>query len=113
MKIVIDQNISFRIIHQIEHLFTKVEHIRTLGWTDAPDIIIFRNAKQQKFDAILTLDEDFDNLILENGTPPKILWLRVRNCSTAHLAKIIALKIEIINEFLNDKELDCLEIFDI
>lgn len=112
MKIVIDQNISFRIIPHINHLFTEIIHIRTLGWTDAPDIVIFRNAKQQDFDAILTLDEDFDNIILENSPPPKILWLRVRNCTTNHLAKIIVDKIEVINEFLKDKELDCLEIYD-
>lgn len=112
MKIVIDQNISFRIIQHINHLFADVAHIRTLGWTDAPDIVIFRNAKQQGFDAILTLDEDFDNIILENSPPPKILWLRVRSCSTSHLAQIIVNKIEVINEFLKDKELDCLEIYD-
>lgn len=113
MKIVIDQNISFRIIPHIKHLFAEVEHVRTLGWTNAPDIIIFRNAKQQEFDAILTLDEDFDNIIFENNPPPKILWLRVRNCSTLHLAEIIEDKIEIINNFLNDDELYCLEIFGI
>lgn len=71
MKIVIDQNISFRIISHINHPFTEVAHIRTLGWTDTPDIVIFRNAKQQGFDAILTLDEDFDNIILKNSPPPK------------------------------------------
>jgi predicted nuclease of predicted toxin-antitoxin system len=113
MKIVIDQNISFRIVPHINHLFTEVGHVRTLGWTDAPDIIIFRNAKQQGFDAILTLDEDFDNIILENIPPPKILWLRIRNCSTLHLAEIIENKIEIINNFLNDDELYCLEIFEV
>jgi predicted nuclease of predicted toxin-antitoxin system len=113
MKIIIDQNISFRIIPHINHLFTEVAHVRMLSWTDAPDILIFRNAKQNGFDAILTLDEDFDNIILENSPPPKILWLRVRNCSTSHLAQIIKNKIDIINDFLIDKELDCLEIFDI
>lgn len=112
MKIVIDQNISFRIIPHITHLFSEVAHVRSLGWTDFPNILIFRNAKQQEFDTILTLDEDFENIILENSPPPKILWLRVRNCSTIHLAEIIINKIEIINEFLNDKELDCLEIYD-
>ncbi len=60
-----------------------------------------------------SLDEDFDNIILENNPPPKILWLRIRNCSTPHLDKIIENKIDIINEFLIDEELDCLEIFDI
>jgi predicted nuclease of predicted toxin-antitoxin system len=66
MKIVIDQNISYRIIPQINHLFDEIPHVRMLGWTDASDIVIFRNARQNGFDAILTLDEDFDNIILEN-----------------------------------------------
>ncbi len=55
MKIVVDQNISYRIIPQISHLFDVVTHVRMLGLTDASDIVIFRNARQNRFDAILTL----------------------------------------------------------
>jgi predicted nuclease of predicted toxin-antitoxin system len=112
MKVVIDQNISQRIVPKIEHLFENTAHVRTLGWTDASDIQIFREARTAGFDAILTLDEDFENIILENSPPPKILWLRIRNCSTQHLAEIIKNKIELIDKFLNDSELDCLEIYE-
>ncbi len=112
MRVIIDQNISHRIIPKIVHLFDETAHVRTLGLINAPDVVIFRNAKQQKFDAILTLDEDFENIILQNAPPPKILWLRVRNCSTQHLAEIIKNNIDLINDFLVSEDHDCLEIFE-
>lgn len=43
---------------------------------------------------------------------PKILWLRVKNCSTNHLAEIIVSKIEVIHSFLQEENFDYLEIFD-
>lgn len=43
---------------------------------------------------------------------PKILWLRVKNCSTNHLAEIIVSKIEVIHSFLQEENVDYLEIFD-
>lgn len=113
MRILIDQNISFRLIPKINHLFSEVEHVRSLGLTDAADITIFRQARLLNYDGILTLDEDFENIIIENSPPPKILWLRVRNCSTNHLAEIIVNKTEVIHGFLKEENVDYLEIFDV
>jgi predicted nuclease of predicted toxin-antitoxin system len=50
MKILIDQNISFRIIHHLEHLSFDLHHVKTLGLTDANDHQIFRFARQNAFD---------------------------------------------------------------
>jgi len=41
MKILIDQNISFRLAQRILHVFSEVEHVKTLGLTDANDYHIF------------------------------------------------------------------------
>ncbi|MBK6993689.1 MAG: DUF5615 family PIN-like protein [Lewinellaceae bacterium] len=44
---------------------------KTLGLTDFPDVVIFETARRENFNAILTLDEDFHNLVMERGVPPK------------------------------------------
>jgi predicted nuclease of predicted toxin-antitoxin system len=44
-------------------------------------------AREEKYDAIITLDEDFNKLLLQYGTPPKIIWIKTGNCSTAKLTE--------------------------
>ena len=54
MKILIDQNISFRLINWIEGAFPNVLHVKSLGLTDTDDYKIFKYARRNNFDAILT-----------------------------------------------------------
>lgn len=111
MKILIDQNISFRLLPYLQSEFPEITHVKNVDLMDSSDYKIFKYAQQNEFLSILTLDEDFNNLQLEHGTPPKIIWLRVGNCSTKVLAGIILSKVEIIKNFLSTNETDCLEIF--
>lgn len=111
MKILIDQNISFRILPYVKPEFEFIAHVKDLGLTDFSDHKIFQFARKNEFVAILTLDEDFNNLQIEFGVPPKIIWLRVGNCSTKILAQLILDKASIIKKFLLDEQTECLEIF--
>ena len=54
MKILIDRNISFRIINRIEGAFPNVLHVKSLGLIDTDDYKIFIYARRNNFDAILT-----------------------------------------------------------
>ncbi len=111
MKILIDQNISFRLIARINAVFSDVAHVRFLNLTDADDFRIFRFAREYGYDAILTLDEDFSNILMSQGTPPKIIWLRLQNASIALQASTLFNNAQTIQQFLNDTDSDCLEIY--
>ncbi len=111
MKILVDQNISFRLVQRIAAAFPQTEHVKSLGLTDANDHHIFMSARQQGFAAVFTQDEDFYNLLLEHGPPPKIIWLRTGNCSTAFLVEVILRNAGLIRFFLADDGQDCLEIY--
>jgi predicted nuclease of predicted toxin-antitoxin system len=111
MKLLLDQNISFRIIKMIESGLPDIHHVRDLDLTNFPDFQIFQFARAHGYDAILTLDEDFYNIQLEHGVPPKVIWLRTGNCSTRFLADTILQNIGKIHSFLVDESHDCLEIF--
>jgi len=69
------------------------------------------SARKLQYDAIITLDDDFSKLLLEHGTPPKIIWLKTGNCSTAKLIDVIISHKEVIQHFLSDAGFDCLEIY--
>jgi predicted nuclease of predicted toxin-antitoxin system len=86
--------------------------VKELGLTDEDDYKIFMEARRIGADAIFTLDSDFQMLWQLFGTPPKIIWLRVGNCSTQHLANIIIKHHNRIQEFLSSSEHDCLTILE-
>lgn len=112
MKLLFDQNISFRIVKKIEDILPQSNQVRLLGLENATDVDIWEYAKNNKF-TIVTFDTDFYDLSLIKGTPPKIIWLRIGNTSTATLIECLKLNFELIVEFIqnNDyKNLSCLEI---
>ena len=111
MKILVDQNISFRVIPHLLSTFGDVQHVKTHNLLDTNDHDIFKYARANGFDGIITMDDDFQNILLERGTPPKIIWIRTGNCSTAVLIEVLLNNISIIKSFMANEELDSLEIF--
>ena len=112
MKVLIDQNISFRLIERVQHaLPIDFIHVKSVNLADASDISIYVYAKNENFDAIMTMDNDFINIQSMLGTPPKLIWLRVGNCSTAALSLIINQKTTEIHAFLEEVDNDILEIW--
>lgn len=111
MAILIDQNISYRLLNRIKDEFPDATHVRLLGLTDYDDFQIYLFARKEGYAAILTLDEDFSLIQLEHQAPPKIIWLRTGNCSTATLTRIIQENAALIHQFLEDNTHDCLEIY--
>ena len=112
MRLLFDQNISFRIISKIETDFPEVKQVRQLGIENYSDIEIWKYAKENKF-TIVTFDADFYDLSNLKGHPPKIIWLRFGNTKTDFLAAILHKKKSIIKDFLNSdayQEIACLEI---
>jgi predicted nuclease of predicted toxin-antitoxin system len=111
MQLLIDQNISYRLLARISDIFPHAQHIKDLGLWNSSDDEIFMMAREKGFDAILTLDTDFVGLYQQHGTPPKIIWIRTGNISTPALAAILHHHLQAINEFIADETLQCLQIF--
>ncbi len=109
MKLLFDQNISFRIIKKIEDIFQDSEQTKRLNLDKASDFEIWKYAKNNNF-CIVTFDSDFIDISVLKGTPPKIIWLRVGNTSTNSIAEIFQTNQEIIKEFLTSVEVAYLEL---
>lgn len=112
MKILFDQNISFRIINKINHLYPEAKQVRELGLENSTDIEIWNFANLNGF-TIITFDSDFFDISNIKGYPPKIIWFKTGNCTTNNVKDILIDKFEIIKEFLTNihfKEISCLEI---
>ncbi|MBK9045713.1 MAG: DUF5615 family PIN-like protein [Bacteroidetes bacterium] len=109
MKLLFDQNISFRIINKVEGSFPGSEQTRRLNLDKASDLDIWNYAKRHEY-CIVTFDSDFIDISVLKGFPPKIIWLRSGNTSTENIAGILLGNQNYIKEFLNNAEVAFLEL---
>ena len=112
MKLLFDQNISFRITKLVADNYPDAKHVSELGLENSTDSSIWEYAKSNGY-SIVTFDSDFYDLSVVKGCPPKIIWLRIGNTCTSSIAKVLNEDWELIHAFLTDtsyKDLSCLEI---
>ena len=69
-------------------MFPGTAHVEDLGLATAKDGEIWRFAKENGF-AILSKDSDFYNGAVVYGGPPKVIWLRIGNCTTAQIEDVL------------------------
>jgi len=110
MKLLFDQNISYRILRLLPENFSNCCHLRSVGLLNCNDVEIWLFAKQKGF-TLVTFDADFLDIAILNGFPPKIVWLRTGNLTTPEIADRIILNSSIITAFIDDPEQYCLEIY--
>lgn len=110
MKLLIDQNLSHRLVKPLQTLFPATEQVRRLGLTNQRDQHIWEYARQYGF-VILTQDEDFAELSLLRGAPPKVLLLRAGNLPSQQVVDLLTRHhLRIYTLLAPDSEVDCLEL---
>ena len=109
MRLLFDQNISAKITRLLKDSFPDCSQVTLEGLYNAKDIEIWEWAKENN-GCIVTFDSNFLNILTLKGFPPKILLLRIGNRRTKDLAKILIERKEVINAFLSDGTIGCLEI---
>ena len=111
MKLLFDQNISFRLVKRIESLFPGSQQVKSLALENKTDKTIWDFAKKEEY-TIVTFDSDYYDLSLTLSHPPKIIWIKTGNLTTNALEKLLTAKAEQIKSFISDSDLGCLEITD-
>lgn len=109
MKLLLDQNISHRIIPKLIEYFPEVKQVRQLGLENIQDSFIWNYARENDY-SIVSFDADFFDLSIIRGFPPKIIWLRIGNTNTNNLADVIINNTRHITDFVNEADFGCLEI---
>ena len=111
MKLLFDDNISYRIVKMVIGLFPDCLHVSRTGLANpAPDRLIWEYARKQDY-IIVTFDEDFENLYNLYGFPPKVIVLRLGNTSTRIIADTLSSKKPEIETFCLSDMYGLLEIF--
>jgi predicted nuclease of predicted toxin-antitoxin system len=82
MKLLSDQNISFKLCQQLTDLYPNSTQVRLVGLAEADDRVIWDYAGANGF-ALVSLDADFAEMAAVLGPPPKVIWLRCGNQPTS------------------------------
>lgn len=111
MKILLDANLSWRLVNKLKDHFEEVQHVdsTTLEFP-AKDLEIWNYAKTNEF-IIITNDEDFLNLLLSLGFPPKIVLLRTGNQSTQFITDILIRHFTDISSMQKDSKTGILQLY--
>jgi len=70
VKLLLDENLSPRLVRRIEDLFPGSMHVRSEGLKETPDKTVWEFARSNAF-SIVTADADFYDLAIALGHPPK------------------------------------------
>lgn len=110
MKLPFDENISYRILKKVKEIFPDSKHTSNISKGLLSDKQIFDYAKAKNL-SIVTQDQDFYDLQILYGYPPKIILLRIGNTSTQNiLAKLQEKKSE-LTQFLSNPDFGLIEIY--
>ena len=109
MKLLFDQNLSFRLCNLLFDLFPDSSQVRLVGLDRAVDRDVWLYAKANGF-AVVTQDSDYADMSALYGSPPKVIWLRCGNQPTAAIEALLRNHATEISSLENDSDIDCLEI---
>lgn len=109
MKLLFDENLSFRLCALLADLFPESRQARLAGLAEASDRVIWDYARTNSF-AIVSLDSDFADMAAVLGPPPKVIWLRCGNQPSAAVERLLRDHAQTIAAFGQD-DANCLEIY--
>jgi predicted nuclease of predicted toxin-antitoxin system len=104
VRLLLDENLSERLIPALAPRFADTLHVRVLGLGGAADTRLWEVAAREQC-LLVTKDEDFVQLSVLRGPPPKVLWLNVGNAGTPVITRLVLQNAEAIEAFVAHPEL--------
>lgn len=88
MKLLLDENLSFKLVALLADAFPGTAHVRDVGLSGAADDAVWAHARLQGM-AVASKDSDFHDRARLHGPPPKLVWIQRGNCSTREIEAIL------------------------
>ena len=88
MKLLFDENVSPRLVAGLSDVFPGSVHVRDVGLDRATDAGIWGYARDHDL-SIVSKDSDFHQVSFVRGPPPKVIWIRRGNCTTADIEALL------------------------
>lgn len=103
MKLILDQNLSHRLLELLSDVFPEAIHVRSVGLAKSDDEVIWQYAADHGR-VIVSRDWDFVERSLLRGFPPKVVWVRIPNLTTVQIGSFLRQNREAIAGFVREPE---------
>lgn len=103
MKLLFDQNLSWRLGGALSDLYPGSIHVREIGLETADDAAVWAHALSHGL-TIVSKDSDFHQRSFLLGAPPRVIWIRRGNCSTNDIIQLLRQRRGAIEKFEADPE---------
>ena len=103
MKLLLDENLSPRLVARLADAYPDSAHVQDCGLGSADDEQIWQYAGENDY-LLVSKDIDFHDRSMLKGAPPKLIWIRTGNCSTASIEDLLRRSALLIQRFLVDRE---------
>lgn len=97
MRLLFDENLSPGLPRLLETSFPGSRHVRECGLLGRADGSVWDYAQTHDF-AIVSKDSDFYHRSMLQPGSPKLIWLRIGNCTTSLLAELLLAHAHAIDE---------------
>ena len=101
MKLLFDENLSPRLVDLLHDLFPDSVHVRDVGLNSADDLTVWEYAQNNSL-LICSKDSDMHQRSFLLGFPPKVVWVRLGNCSTSDVEQLLRKHYDAIEVFAAD-----------
>ena len=88
MKLLFDENMSPKLPKLLAALFPGSKHVRECGLKGMPDDDVWAFSRDNGF-VLVSKDSDFYQRSMLFGHPPKLVWVRVGNCTRDQLVSLM------------------------
>lgn len=103
MRLLFDQNLARRLVSKLAIEYPDSAHVADLNLDTATDRAIWDYAGAHGY-VIVSKDTDFRQLAFLYGPPPKVIWLRVGNASTAVIEELLRTSVDTVGRFVSSDE---------
>jgi predicted nuclease of predicted toxin-antitoxin system len=107
VRLLFDENLAPRLANALSDVYPGSLHVIDCGLRGASDIEIWQYARDNGF-VIVSKDSDFSQRSSLLGGAPKIIWLRIGNCTTTRADFVLRNTAKRIQAFFESSEESCL-----
>ncbi|MCU0627175.1 MAG: DUF5615 family PIN-like protein [Gemmatimonadaceae bacterium] len=103
LRLLFDQNLAPSLAMRLRDLYPGAVHVRHIGLARADDAVIWQHARRDNL-MIVTKDDDFRQLAFVRGSPPKVIWTRLGNCTTADVERLLRVRHADVMAFAENRD---------
>lgn len=100
-RLLFDENLAASLVRRLADLYPGSTHMKHLGLERQADAAIWGRAAAEGL-VIVTKDDDFRSWCFLRGAPPQVIWLRLGNCSTDDVERVLRSRLADVRAFCAD-----------